>query len=237
MNNESPHNNYRLSIRFTPGGFSLSVYDKVINSLISTKKQSLDLLNLNENQLLDALESQSEFKQTFSDLRLIIESECYSTIPEAFYTNENAENILKFQYPELSTSQSILKNDLIAWNATIVFAVHKPLESVLKSMFPEIPIEHHLFALINDEIPLSGKSAIYVFLRTEKLDLILLEEGQLSLVNSFRFDTNEDVLYHIMNVYENKMLSKETCELTIFNPNKELEHLLLTYIHNIKFRN
>ena len=87
----------------------------------------------------------------------------------------------------------------------------------LKKVLPEVEIEHHLHSFIYDSIKLNQNTNVQSILRNKKLDIIVLENGNLTLINSFDYEKAEDALYQITNVYEQLSLNRESCKLTIHN--------------------
>lgn len=229
------NNQYSLSIRFTSDGFSLFIFDES-QKLLSSKKTPADLLSLTEDKLFDLLANEKEINLNFHSIRVIFETDIYSIVPKILFEPEYAKDLLAFQHPEIKSSDTILHNELLAWNAVLTFTVPKAINSAIRKILPEVDIEHHIIDFVNDEIALQNDSSVHVYVRNSKMDIIVLKTGKLTLINTYEFSSKEDFLYYVMNIYEHLSLDSEKCSTSIYNTNKqpELSELVGKYIKYCK---
>lgn len=235
MNNNN-NNSYSLSIRFSSGGFSLYAYDEN-NNLLSSRTESEELFSKSKEEIIEILSKIDELNLNFRNVRIILETEIYSILPIAVYTPENEFHLLKLHHSNITHDDKILTNELTAWDAILIFSVPGQLHAVLSGIAPEVSIEHHIPAFINDYVELENDKNVNVWLRSNHMDVVVLEKWNLIFINSFEFKTDEDFIYFILKVYEKLELETEQCGLKIHNVKKRtsLTDLASKYIKNCSF--
>ncbi|MDR0810783.1 MAG: DUF3822 family protein [Paludibacter sp.] len=223
-------NKYDLSIRFSADGFSLLINET--GNKISSRRISCSIFSQSKDEIIDTLSEVQELNTAYATTRLICESDTYAVIPSEIFEENIAADLLRAQHPEFKTDDEIAWNRLLAWNAVIVFAVPKTLFAVLNGSFPEIEIEHHIFAFVNDFVELQNSTAVFIEDRNSKLDAVVIRQGNLQLINTFPYTAKEDFLYQILNIYTVLDLDIEHCPLKIHfeKPKAEILELLKKYL-------
>ncbi len=210
---QTVQNNYKLSIRFAPDGFYLSVYED--NLKLTTKKVEAEFSQLAENQIIDLLEKQPELQNSYKSVRLIYQTRIYTYVPVAFFNETEITDVLKFQHRDLNGNEKVVYNRLEPWEAVSVFSVPGNLESVLKRFLPEIEIEHHLSALMKDHVMMRNGKSLYAMIRNNEVDIIVLHDNKLLLLNTYEFESLDDIVYHILNVTVLLKLGTDECQLML----------------------
>ena len=226
-------NSYSLSIRFSSDGFSLYAYDEN-STLLSFKSIPVELFSKSKEEIIEVLSKEEELSLNFRNVRLILETELYSIVPTAIYSPENELYLLKLQHSNINISDKILVNELTAWDAVLLFSIPTQLYTVLAEILPEINIENHILAFINDYVELENDRNVNVWIRQNYIDIVVLEKWNLIFINSFEFKSDEDFIYLILKIYEKLELSSELCKLKIHNvkSRKTLTELASKYIRN-----
>lgn len=228
------NNSYSLSIRFSSDGFSLYAYDES-NVLLSSKSISVDLFSKSKEEIIEVLSKVEELGLNFRNVRIILETELYSIVPTTIYSPENELYLLKLHHSNINVADKILINELTAWDAILLFSIPTPLYNVMTEILPEISIEHHVLAFINDYVELENDKNVNVWIRQNYIDFVVLEKWNLIFINSFEFKSDEDFIYLILKIYEKLELSSELCKLKIHNVKnrKTLSELASKYIRNV----
>lgn len=224
---QTTHNNFDLSIRFAPDGFYLSIRDN--SRLVSSKKIYADFNNLTETQIIDLLAGQPELQIIFKSVRLIYENRHFTCVPFEFFSADTAYDYLKLQHPHTNKTETILYNRLEPWEAINVFSIPTHLNKVLNSFLPEISIEHHLSALLTDDIMMQNGKMIHIQIRNSETDYIVLHDSKLLLINTFEVSSAEDTVYHAINIATQLGFATDDCSITIHgNENLHTHHELLS---------
>ncbi|MDO9154812.1 MAG: DUF3822 family protein [Paludibacter sp.] len=231
--NQTVHNtnNYSLSIRFSPDGFSLFIYDEN-NINISKKSISAKINQLSETEIIDLLSKEPELQLNYKSVRLICETISYTVIPSVFFKNEEIADMLKFQHPELPKNEIVLYNFLDAWDAVNIFSLPKSLSVVLQQLLPEITIEHHLTTFLTDYIAMQNEKCLHIWIRSSEMDIVGIQNNHLQLINTYNYSTPEDFIYYTMNAIQQLGFNAEDCKVLLYNSEKaiELHQLLSKYV-------
>ena len=229
-------NPYSLSIRFSSDGFSLYIFDEN-QSQLSERNVALESIPETKDAFIDILSGVDELSLNFSSVRLIFESELYSVIPLAVYSEQDELALFSLHHNGIKPTECILKNELLAWDAVLLFSVPAVIQSVFSDVLPEVKIEHHIYTFVSDFVALENDSNMHIWLRPNCLDVVVIKKGNLQLVNSFKYKTNEDFVYFVLNIYDKLSLDREQCKLSIHNASKknDLIELASKYISHCKF--
>lgn len=234
ITSEFVHNNqYSLSIRFSSDGFSLCVYDE-LGHLLSKKNVSLPLFSIKEDAIYESMVHEAETQLEFKNTRLLCESDVYTLIPTVFFQPETASDYLYFER-EKGKNESVIINQLPAWESTLIYALPQPLHNALKRVYPNVAIEHHLASFLSDTVKDRNKSGMNIWMREKMLDVVLITNGKLTLMNSYSYNTPEDFTFFVLNIFEYLSLDTETCKVHIYNAGKdtEIRNLLQKYLKEL----
>jgi hypothetical protein len=232
------HNNkYSLSIRFSSDGFSLCIYDES-TKILSGKNIPASFQSLNEDTIYGIITKEVETQLDFQNIRIICESDIYTLIPTAFFKPETATYFLHFEHTA-NKNETIFHNHLPAWGSTLITSLPSNLHNAIKKAYPNIPIEHHLTSFLTDNIQTLPESNISVWVRPKMLDVAVIKGRKIALLNSFSFNTPEDFTFHILNIFEHLALNTETCNVIIYNTDKNSKTigLLQNYMKEISVIN
>lgn len=226
-------NQYNLSIRFTSDGFSLYVTDER-NNLLSSKETSFDVFNQSKEEIIDKLLQEHVLDINYQSVRIIVESDYYSCIPQIIFDEENIFDLFQLHHHQIKPTDCIIHNIILAWNAVLAFTIPKQLHQVISETLPEVNIEHHLYAFINDKVALDTGQNLYVWVRHQTMDIIALEKGNLILINKYNFNIKEDFIYHLLNAAKQLSFDQELSNLNIYNIDRqpELAELAAKYFRN-----
>lgn len=234
--NQTVHENKNcLSIRFASDGFSILISDQN-HTQISKKTVASNINQLTETELIDLLSNQPELHLSFKTVRLIAETNIYTIIPYVFFKKEEMYELLKFQHPALSKSETTLSNFLEIWDAVNVFSIPKTLTAVLQKFLPEIPVEHHLTTFLTDYIALQNGKNIHIWIRSNEMDVVVLQSNKLHLINTFNYLTAEDFVFNTINIIQQLGLNAEECNVFLYNSEQsyEINKMLQSYVSECK---
>ena len=231
-NNSNISNQHRLSIRFSSDGFSLYIHDES-NKLISSKEISCSTFAITKKEIINLLSNETETLHEFKKIELICESSVYTSIPSTFFNAENASDFLKFQFKK-GEIESIICNTIPTIDNVIIFSIPKALHNALEAHFGNISIIHHLTHLLLKEISGTKENIVHIQIRSTFFDAIVETNGKIQLINSFAYNSNEDICYYILNIFEKLSLDSETCQVKLYNAKNKLnlKILLEKYIKN-----
>jgi len=222
---------YLLSIRLSAEGFNLSVFDDS-SVLLSSKKVTKSLYALSSDEIIKILTP--EILLNFRSVRLICESDTYTFIPAPIFKIEEAADLLHFQFKPVKTDQIIL-NRIPKWDTVNVFSIPKTVHNAITHLFPKAIIEHHLSYFLTECVKPLGESCVYIEVRGNIMDVVVISKGAIQLINSYSFNTPEDFTYYTLNLFDKLPLDTENCKVVLFNSEKtpELLKMLELYLEVI----
>jgi hypothetical protein len=223
---------YLLSLRLGSDGFNISVFDES-GMLLSSKKITRSLYSLSSDEIRNAIAPETQLN--YSSVRIICESDIYTFIPAQVFKKEEAADLLHFQFKPDKNDQ-ILYNRIPQWNTMNVFSIPRTVHIALSGLFPEVPVEHHLSYFLSECIKFRSDSSVYIEVRGNVMDVVVILNGILQLINSYSFVTPEDFTYYTLNLFDKLPLDTENCRVVLYNADKrpELQKTLELYLEVIK---
>lgn len=164
-------------------------------------------------------------------------SALFTLCPVSFYKPEHARELLEFNVG--STTQHVILNDDVTSEVKLIYAVESDLKSTLDKLFPQHQLHHSLsvlskLALNSDELK---NQLLVIQINSNTLEVVLKDNNQLTLVNQYSVNSNEDVLYFILFILEQYQLNPLTVNIAVAGNISTDDTLILTlkkYIKHIK---
>ncbi len=232
------HNNqYSLSIRFNSDGFSLYIYDEN-DFLISTKSIDAPIFKLNENEIKSLLNNEIETQLVFKFTQVICELDKYTIVPLALFVPEECKDYLQF-HTESTLNEPVIFNKIYAFDLVNIFSIPKSLQIAVSDIFPTISVNHHLSFLLTDQIKAQSINSVYIFVRSKIMDVVVIQSGDVKLINSFEYRSTEDFTYYTLNIFDQLSLDTENCQVFLIGSTKNSELLkqLQKYLKNCELIN
>jgi len=225
-------NQYSLSIRFSSDGFSLSIFDE-FNSFLSTKKISVLLFSLSEEEIIQLILQEPETQVSYRKIRLICESDVYTFVPVLVFKQEEARDLLCFQH-KLDKKEVVLYNKLPKWEVVNIFSIPMVLYAALLRLYPDTPLEHQVSHFLTDYVNVRSESTVHLWVEPKRMDVVVIKNGNVALINSYTYQTPEDFTFYTLSLFEQLSLDSETCMIRLFNVDKknQLQHYLQKYVKN-----
>ncbi|MFZ4581670.1 MAG: DUF3822 family protein [Paludibacter sp.] len=226
-------NEYNLSIRIFPDGFSLYITDES-NSLLSSKHGKINFAELSANELNDVLRAELETETSFATTEIIIETDCYTVIPQSLFNADDYASLLQFQHPTYNlNSDKLLTNEILNHKAIVLYSCSNKLYETIMSIYKDASIQHHLVTYLKTDY--NNDCHLQVVNRNGKLDIIAYKNNNLQLAGTYEYKTDEDFLYQLTHVSEQLQLADSTYSVVISGKQigAALETLLSKYIRNI----
>ncbi len=221
---------YKLSIRLQSDGFSLSVYDSEL-AILTSKSGEINLLKINEEELVQEFKHLFETDINCDNVELILDNEFYTIIPDFFGDVDIFVALMRFQHPEFESNNSVIySKQFVNLKTNLIFSCPLKLKNAINKTFTKVTILHAAVELLDR----ANNNGIFVALGSTKIDLAVVSENKLQLLNSYTFSSNEDILYHLLNIMYTLKLQAEMRELKIFTHQNrpELQNLLVKHIPN-----
>lgn len=217
---------YSLSIRIYPDGFSLSVCNENNEVLSSEYHHS------GEQEWEMMLNSSCSSLPDFQFVTLIAVTDFYTLIPATLFNSDKTSDYIQLQHPDITDTSEILHTYYKHADAMLIYAYNKKAIKAVQSVFPQINIRHHLHHLIEECHVLRGQQ-ISITIKSKSIDCLASHNNNIQLLNSFAYQTEEDIVYHVLNILHHLQFDPETTHITIYRDNGiniKPEEILGTYI-------
>lgn len=228
------NNHYSLSIWIYSDGFSLYVYDEN-NHILSSKH-----LNITEGAdeiefLQQALASQEEINAEYKEIMVTCESAYHTIIPEIFHTTKKENDFLTLQHPDLPASYQLFHEKDTNLQTVLIYGIDVKIIEAINKYLPTANITSHLVHATKKVVTEAvEKLTIWVRDKDKEMDCIVYKNNKISLLNKYFYQSSEDIIYHIVNIYQQLELNPAEFETEIFDDGEILnETFLRDYFTNI----
>ncbi len=225
---------YRLSLSLGVNGISY---------LITHGSQVLNIGSVALGEKADfssLLKKDKVLSRDFKEVRVMMECHPSTIVPDRLFRAED-----KVTY--LSTTASVspkskTHSDFLPFNKSHnVYACPKDLMAVSKTAFPYGKFMHYSTALMlgwHYHHQTNGPTGIYIHIRNEQMDISLFNKGEMTIFNSFEYQTSGDFLYHVLLLYNRFSLDPKETPVFLsgeINIQGELYQRVYRYVNHISF--
>ena len=234
---------YNLTIQCSLDGFCFVVHHQEENKIIDIEIYQTSGTK-EENAGMDALEK-AMFKKgllgkPFHSVRYIATEPYHTLIPAALFKEQDREAYLRFNHC-LPQGYKLFHEPVKGPDAVNVFALHEKTFKRLHDLWPGLMVTHQSTVFLNSilqEEPYESPFNAYINVSGRSFDLAIVNHGQLTFFNNFRFDTKEDFIYYLMFTLEQQQLSTREIPVHftgLISNNSEIIRLCERYIQRIRF--
>jgi hypothetical protein len=229
---------YSLSIQVSLDGFSFTAFDTLNNKVVAFKTTPLKISSelLLVRHLKDWLESEGVLKKRFKNVRIFVETNLFTLIPDEFSEDKLTENLNSLIFnPDAGVE--LTKNNVEALNARLIFPVHAYLTELLSQFFNgNIEILHPLSLLLSNPPKSEKRNCAIIIISRKYFYLIIYRNGNFQMANSFQILHKTDLVYHVLNTFQQLETSRNETELFVCGSmikNTETEDFLKPYFNHI----
>jgi hypothetical protein len=229
---------YTLSIQVSLDGFSFTAFDTFDNRVVAFKTTPLKISSelLLVRHLKDWLESESFLKKRFNNVRIFVDTASFTLIPDEFSEDKFAENLNSLIFNE-DTAVELTENKIAVLNARLIFPVHSYLIGLLNQFFnSNKEILHPVSTLLSNPAVNKKRNSAFIITSQKYFHLVIYRNGKLVLANSFQYFHQTDLVYIVLNSFQQVETARSETELfvcgTMYN-NSEIESLLIPYFSHI----
>lgn len=225
-----------LSIRYSSDGFSLCINDSDNNIVLRKESKHSNSVSIIES-FAAFVDQALELNTNANKTEVCFESELYTLSPAGLFNLSELLNIIEFQHISLPDTDYILQeNELKTQNTVLAFIIETAIYDVINSKLDNCIIKHHLTDVIEDAT--NQHSHLRCLVRKNKIDLILIINNKLVCCNTYAYTTNEDILYHILNMKRTLNIEIDNLQTIVWAEfdQQGLEQVLSTHITKLDFK-
>ncbi|HEY5407622.1 MAG TPA: DUF3822 family protein [Ginsengibacter sp.] len=181
-------------------GFSYAIKNEEQNSYIAVavfqfEKGSED--SDHAGNLHDVIQGQSLLAANFKKVYIMYSFAESVLIPFALYSSLENEKVINLVHGDLQNHTSILTDLVTESGVYNAYRISTPVYNVIKSHFPNASDIHQYSVLLKQQATKEDKLSIIFY--PQRIVVKLSEKGKTELINSFCYNTAEDVSYILLN--------------------------------------
>ena len=233
----------KLSIQFSLDGFSFSVYNIISKKEVYFREYEFENSQVTPENLLlkikDIFNTDTQLQNDFSSVLVIHQNNLSVLVPNRYFNEKELASYLNFNVKKL-TIDYVAFDHLKALESKNIYIPYVNINNYLFQNFGEFEYKHHSTVLI--EKLLNSKNNIektmFVNVSKNSLDIVVLENNQLILFNTFSYNTKEDFIYYILFVAEQLNLNVNEFSLHFtgkVNLEDAIYKITYKYIKNVYF--
>jgi hypothetical protein len=214
--NISNSNQYKVSIRLRSDGLSFSGY-------IPSEEDSFFTETVSLNPDVPLIQSLKEtffenvcLSYTYQTLHVIAVSEKYTMVPESVFSEKDKDTLFSYCF-QTDGNIKVLAQPLPAFSSFLLYSMDPDVYEFMMRSLVNPQFIHFLSPMLSDWRQKSVKCyprQLYAMIHDGRLDLVCFRQGELLLLNSFGYETGNDIIYFIL--YVCKQLSVSQPEDSVF---------------------
>ena len=189
-------------------------------------------------QLKNHLGVNKALQQDFASVHLIHENELSTLVPKPLFNEDNLADYLKFNAKILSNDY-ITHDELADGDIVNVYVPYVNINNFLYDAYGTFEFNHFSTLLLNSIFLIhKGKkeNSMYVNISENHFEVIVINDTNLILYNTFEYQTKEDFIYYILFTAEQLELNPEEFPLVLvgnISETDDLYNMAYTYIRHV----
>lgn len=233
----------KLSIQISLNGLSFCCSDLLTNQIYST--HSIDFKNYPknftiENAIWKTFLDHSELTKDYDEIVVVHENNLNTFVPTPFFDEDYKGSYLQYNTKVFETDY--FSFDTIDQQEMVnVYVPYVNVNNYLIDQFGTFEYKHCSSVLISKLLEASkniDSEKMYVHVGSNHFEIIVIQNHQLQLYNTFEYKTADDFLYYLLFTAEQLHLNPETFKLILLgniSEDSELYKKAYQYIRNIEF--
>ena len=230
----------KLTIQVATSGLSFCVIDTLNNSILSVKKINFKKVSAFkiEDLLANTFDENDELTAKYDEIIVIHNNNLSTFVPTALFDEEYLGSYLQY-------NTKVFETDFFAFDVlekyemNNVFIPYISINNFLIDRFGAFNYKHSSSILVDKLLDLSKNvddKKMYVHKSDAHFEIVVVQNQQLLLFNSFDYTTPEDFIYYILFAAEQLGLNPEFFNLELIggiNKNDAFYDIVYKYIRNI----
>jgi hypothetical protein len=197
--NEKNTSEYALSIQLGLDGFCFII--KHGNKLLAFDEVRFEAVSKDQLfvKISEAYNNFPILLKTYKKVQILWQTSRYLLIPNDLFEATNAKNLFEVNY-SLAPLDEIHFNVIDAVNAVLIFSINSEVIHFLSSKYPKLELKSTATALTENNSLIDKSTVLISQVYNKNLDICLVQNNKPLLVNNFTFDSDSDLVYHLLNV-------------------------------------
>ncbi len=235
-------NTYRLSLGLEPCSITYTIVDTVRNKCVAVKHYcfaQIDDTNAYYESIKTFLDQDTFLAKHYKRINFVFSSPKSTLIPHEYFNKVTLKQMFTLNH-QLHDSEELHFNKLLNLQLVNAFSIPSAITTLMVNKFPEMRFYHQSSTLIDSYVrkSVNKKCVVGVFICVKYLHFVVAKQGKLELYNHVEYSSDEDLVYHVMNIYKQLNLNNRETNLYLSGmimKNSSAFRLLSEYVSNIWF--
>ncbi len=205
-----------------PDGFSYCILDtdRFEYKILESFAFGYELDQVNASMAAECIIQDNNILQSqFERVSLSIVSKNYSLIPDNLFIESERHSYLRFNSDFEKSDYSINADKLNNLKAFNIYPVHNAVSEMMSKFYADYRIRHYTSPLIESLMYLiatgASKADVLINVYNGYFDIVIIEKGQLRLINTIKYVTYDDLMYYVFWVLEKLEIQADSQNLLI----------------------
>jgi Protein of unknown function (DUF3822) len=205
----------KLTIELGDTYLNYCISDKSGSEIYSTGLMHSDI-EVTASDLIEFL-GIPDLSHSFDDVVLVCNTKQKVLVPSAYHTREANETVVEAIHGDLC-DLAILEDDVHQWELHTIYGCNRALLENFQSRYPHLRMIHFDSACLRSlfrKVAEKSSQWVKVFFYPKQITVIALKEGALQIMQTFQFDSPQDVIYHLLHVADNYQLDVTAVQMEV----------------------
>lgn len=207
---------YTLSVYVSLDVFAVAVVNTSARRLLAYSSTPLKISNemFLARRFDEWAEAEKLFQKEFKKINIIFDTEKFTIVPEDYYDCDLKSEIMNLVF-DITGDMETEAIELAELNARLLFCIPSGLKDIFKPHFRDFELVHPVKTL-TENIPDSDKQfQLTAYFSKHCLYVLLFEDGNLLLSNSFMILHENDVLYYVLSLLKQMKVPRQAVDLFV----------------------
>jgi hypothetical protein len=234
---------FHLSVQISPDGLYFAILDLIKGKYIVLNGYNFFLKRprLLLKQVKEIVDKDNLLRLEYKSIEILYSTGIFTLVPAAFYSEKDEIAVMGFNH-SIEKGFIVRKTYFQRTGAWCLFAMPESLDEYLETIFPSATIRHNLFPLIENGLkgnlnhPL--RQQIHLNFLRDYFEIAVINGSRLLECNIFNYQTERDILYYVLYIFDQLKLLPEESEVIIHGHLPQVSpvyHLLKKYIRKTSF--
>jgi hypothetical protein len=155
-------------------------------------------------------------------------------IPFSLYNSEKNATLMNLLHGDLYSNERILTDVLAGQSIYNCYRIPASIYEVVQNQYQNVESAHQYSILL--KTPVAQKSKLSIIFYTQKMIISLINGGKNLLINSFNYQTPEDVSYILLNICQQFKINSIKLEISgLLEENSSLYKEMYKFFADIEF--
>lgn len=241
-NNTLTHNTKSLSVQVSLNGLCFLIRNEQ-TEILHHQEIQFPMVYTPQEVLIEIKKHLADNATLFrgiTQLTLIHQNLLYSLVPKKFFEKDKMAQYLKLNAQIFETDNPAF-DEIDSKELIVTYVPLTNVNNYFFELFGEFSFKHSITDFIEQKLHAADQNqAMYVCMRSTYMDVLVFQNQNITLVNSFQYSCPEDFMYYLLFVAEQLQLDPETFQLFLqgdIQINDDFYTMAYSYIRHLHVEN